>query len=158
MCNCCLGNLLLFWKLLIDLREVFNLNSGEHAFILGEGFLLVFSEAPENDSVCLRHVSLNHMQTYDILKPFSDKCVSHASSYYSMALRPFRVPYLPKLLLPNFPVPCCRLPVRIWSKSTASVQTESFHLPLVFPRAFFPWVTLSLLLWEYKNDPSLLHG
>jgi hypothetical protein len=95
---------------------------------------------------------------YDILKPFSNKCASPASSYYSMALRSVRVPYLPELLPPDFSVPCCCLPVRIWSKSTASVQTSSFHLPLVSPQAFFPWITLSLLLPEYKNDPSLLHG
>jgi len=104
------------------------------------------------------NVSWIHMQTYDILKPFNDKCVSPASSYYSMALRLVRVSYFPELLPPNFSVPCCCLPVRIWSKSTASVQTASFHLPLVFPRAFFPCITLSFLLWEYKNDPSSLHG
>jgi hypothetical protein len=68
---------------------------GENGFILGEGFLLVLSEAPENGSACLRYVFLIHMQTYDIVKPFSDKCLSPASSYYSMVLRPFRVPYLP---------------------------------------------------------------
>ena len=157
MCNCCWGT--------CYYSENFLLTSGRYLiwtavniFSFSERvFFLALSEAPENDSVCLRYVSLIHMETYDILKPFSDKRISPASSYYSMTLWPVRVPCLPELLPPNFSVPCCRLPVRIWNKSTASVQTASFHLSLVFPRAFFPWITLSLLLWEYKNDPSLLH-